>query len=104
MCEHYRLCTLQVRIAWKNGISKSLGNIDDRHLQFPDQAGRGVDFASKPEPKCGRYLIVSATARVDLSAGIAYRLYQFAFDERVYIFGVGIKEVRIYRGIGLQLA
>ncbi len=70
-----------MRIARNHGFVKSFGNIHQSRLQV---AGKHVDLIhlfTKPKPKGGRNLIISAAAGVELSARIADGLDELCLDE-----------------------
>jgi len=68
------LCSLQVSVPGQNGIAMSLSCVDQCLLGLRDQCFNTVYTVAKPKSKRCRYLVVSASAGMQLFAGVADQL------------------------------
>ena len=82
----HRLRHLQVGEAGQDDVDVFLGHLDQRRLQFAQQAGDQVDLAAQPQADVGGHLVVAAAAGVQALAGVAHQLRQARLDVQVDVF------------------
>ena len=88
VAEADRLRHLQVGEAGHDDVGIGVGGLDQRALQFGQQAADRADLVAQPQPHVGRDLVVARAAGVQPLAGVADQLRQPGLDIQVHVFEV----------------